>query len=101
MRRCLHVHGTPMAVSCAGSDAVAEMARFGRTTRARSLGADGDQASPPRLRDGAFWLPVGTILGTQHVAQDGLLRMPRAAGPWLGRPKPARRVQRTGSKPRA
>ena len=69
--------------------------------RARSLGADGDPALPTPVRDGTLGLPVGTILGTHHAARDGLLRMPRAAGPWLGRPKPARRVQRQGSGLRA
>jgi len=79
---------------------MALMARHGRTTRARSLAADGDLTSLPRVRDGALVMPVGTIVGTFHPARDGLLRMPRAAGPWLGRPKPARRVQRAGSRPR-
>jgi hypothetical protein len=69
--------------------------------RARSLGTDGDPGLPTPVRDGAHGLPVGTILGTRHEARAGLLRMPRAAGPWLGRPKPARRVQRPGSRPRA
>ena len=76
------------------------MARFGRTLRARSLGADGDPVLPTPVRDGADGLPVGTILGAHQAARDGLLRMPRAAGPWLGRPKPARRVQRPGMTPR-
>jgi hypothetical protein len=77
------------------------MARSERTTRARSLVADGDLVSPPRVRDGALGLPVGSILGARHAVREGLLRMPRAAGPWLGRPKPARRVQRPGVTPRA
>ena len=69
--------------------------------RARSLATEGGPASPTPVRDGALGLPVGTMLGTPHAARDGLLRMPRAAGPWLGRPKPARRVRRPGSMPRA